>query len=232
MANQDKAPVEGRRSDDVARRILDRIRNGELRPGDRLPNERELAVDLGVSRPVVREAISNLIGRGVVTPRGGSGSTVTAIGPDHVQESLALYLSGNALDYRSIHEVRELVETYAAGIAARRAQPGDVAHLTELVDRLEDEELDIAEHTRADVEFHAAITRLTGNEIFGLILASLHHGLVEVREHNLELPAAHHEAVRSHRAILEAIAGGEEIAARTAMAAHLHAVFMFWQERG
>lgn len=223
---------EGRRTDDVVSRLLRRIQDGGLKPGDRLPNERDLASELGVSRPVVREAISNLAGRGVVSARGGSGSTITALGPDRAEETLALYLSSNKLDYRSIHEVRELIETHAAGTAARRAQPADIEELTHLVDLLGDDTLDLTESAQADVKFHAAIARLTGNDIFGLILASLHQGLVQVREHNLALPAAQREAVRSHQAILDAIRNGDELAARAAMAGHLHAVFMFWQEQG
>jgi DNA-binding FadR family transcriptional regulator len=222
---------EGRRTDDVVRRLLRRIQDGKLKPGDRLPNERDLAAELGVSRPVVREAISNLAGRGVVSARGGSGSTITALGPDRAEEALTLYLSSNKLDYRSIHEVRELIETYAAGTAARMAQPSDIQELTRLVAILGDESVDVNESAQADVAFHGAIARLTGNEIFGLILGSLHQGLVEVREHNLALPAAHREAVRSHQAILEAIKNGDEMAARAAMAGHLRAVFMFWQEQ-
>ncbi|MFJ6538441.1 FadR/GntR family transcriptional regulator [Paenarthrobacter sp. NPDC091711] len=225
------ASTEGRRTDDIVRRLLRRIQDGKLKPGDRLPNERELAAELGVSRPVVREAISNLAGRGLISARGGSGSTVIALGPDRAEEALALYLSSNKLDYRSIHEVRELIETHAAGIAARRANAAEVQELTGLVDKLEDVSLDIADAARADLEFHAAIARLTGNEIFGLILSSLHQGLVEVRRHNLALPAAQREAVRSHRAILEAIDTGDELGARAAMAGHLSAVFTFWQEQ-
>lgn len=222
---------EGRRTDDIVRRLLRRIQDGKLKPGDRLPNERDLAAELGVSRPVVREAISNLAGRGVVSARGGSGSTIIALGPDRAEEALALYLSSNKLDYRSIHEVRELIETHAAGTAARRAHASDIQELSDLVDRLADETLDLADSAQADLEFHAAIARLTGNEIFGLILSSLHHGLVEVRQHNLALPTAQREAVRSHQAILEAIKNGDEVGARAAMAGHLSAVFTFWQEQ-
>lgn len=219
-----------RRSDDVAQSLMDRIRSGELRPGDRLPNERELAVDLGVSRPVVREAISNLIGRGVVSPRGGSGSLVTSIHPDRAGEVLSTYMRGESLNYRLIHEVREVIETHVAAVAARRARSEDIEMLQSCVSRLGDESLDKEERAAADLAFHATLTELTGNEIYDIILSSLHHGMIEVRRHNLQIPAAQKEALRSHQSILDAITAGDELAAKAAMAAHLSAVMTFWEQ--
>lgn len=224
-----KGTPSDRMSDHVVRRLLERIRDGELQPGDRLPNERELAAELGVSRPVVREAMSNLAGRGVVTARAGSGSTVTAVAADRAGEALALHLAGSGRDYREIHEVRELLEVHAAGVAAERATQEQALHLAELVDRLQNSE-SLTDRAEADLAFHTYVTEITGNSIFGLILGSVHHGLIEVRTHNLALPAARHEAIRSHRAIQEAIASHDELSARMAMAAHLHAVIGFWRD--
>src|SRR4029079_11682403 len=79
----------------VAGSILDRIVAGELKPGDKLPSERELGEQFGVSRTVVREAVRGLTGRGVVTVRAGSGLRVAAIDPAAVSESLALLLRSN-----------------------------------------------------------------------------------------------------------------------------------------
>lgn len=220
-----------RRSDDVVRLILDRIRNGELAPGDKLPNERDLAEELDVSRPVVREAISHLAGRGVVQARGGSGSTVTAINPERAGEALWLYLRGSQGDYSAIHEVREVIETYSAGLAAKHASEEDIARMAALIDQLADPEGDVIAAARADFEFHSEITRLTGNEIFTVILSSLQRTLLEVREHNLVSPRPFDEAVRSHTAILDAIRSRDSTAARAAMAAHLRAVYVFWESR-
>ncbi|MGO1561620.1 MAG: FadR/GntR family transcriptional regulator [Actinomycetaceae bacterium] len=221
-----------RRSDDVVRVILDRIRDGDLAPGDKLPNERDLADELDVSRPVVREAISHLAGRGVVQARGGSGSTVTAMNPERAGEALWLYLRSNRGEYAAIHEVREVIETYAAGVAATHSSAEDVERMAALVDRMGEPGIDVAEAARVDLEFHREVARQTHNDIFTLILSSLHRGLIEVREHNLMSPDAFREAVRSHGAILEAIREGSPTAARAAMAAHLKAVLVFWESRG
>ncbi|WP_181727608.1 FadR/GntR family transcriptional regulator [Streptomyces sp. PT12] len=214
----------------MARHLLRRIREGTLRTGERLPNERTLAAEFGVSRPVIREAISHLAGRGVVSPRGGSGSTVIAVAPERAQEALFLYMRDNRLDYRSIHEVRELVEVHASGVAAARATPDDIAALRQSLRTLKESPGQLAAAADADVAFHTAITRITGNQVIELILSSLHTTLLDVRSHNLALPSAYREAVRSHEAILDAIVEGDETGARVAMSAHLNAVFRYWQE--
>ncbi|WP_146159341.1 FadR/GntR family transcriptional regulator [Allonocardiopsis opalescens] len=214
------------------RNLLRRIQDGTLKTGDRLPNERDLAVEFGVSRPMVREAISHLAGRGVVSPRGGSGSTVTAVAPERAQEALYLYLRDNRLDYRSIHEVRELIETHAAGVAASRATAADIDALRQSMSTLRDSADRLTAAAEADAAFHTVITRVTGNRVIELIFSSLHTSLVDVRRHNLALPSAYKEAVRSHQAILDAITEGDETGARVAMSAHLGAVFRYWQETG
>jgi DNA-binding FadR family transcriptional regulator len=219
-----------RRSDLVVQNVLRRIRDGSLRTGDRLPNERDLAAEFGVSRPVVREAISHLAGRGVVSPRLGSGSTITAVAPERAQETLFLYLRDTRLDYRSVHEVRELIEVHAAGLAAVRATEADIAALEQSMRTLRESSADLSAAADADVAFHTGLTRVTGNPVFELILSSLHTSLVSVRQHNLTLSSAYKEAVRSHQAILDAIVDGDETAARVSMSAHLNAVFRYWLE--
>ncbi|TCP39056.1 GntR family transcriptional repressor for pyruvate dehydrogenase complex [Tamaricihabitans halophyticus] len=210
--------------------LLHRIREGTLKAGDRLPNERDLAVEFGVSRPVIREAISHLAGRGVVAPRGGSGSTITAVAPERAQEALFLYLRDNRLDYRSIHEVRGLFEAHAAGIAATRATAADIEALRQSMRTLRDSGDHLAAAADADAAFHTLITRIAGNQVVELILSSLHTVLLDVRKHNLAQSSAYKEAVRSHQAILDAIVDGDETGARVAMSAHLDAVFQYWQE--
>lgn len=212
--------------------LLQRIREGTLKAGDRLPNERLLAEEFGVSRPVIREAISHLAGRGVVSPRGGSGSTVTGVAPERAHEALIFYLRDNNLDYRSIHEVRELIEVYASGVAATRATAAEVEEMRQSVQTLRESGEHLATAAEADLAFHTILTRVTGNRLIELILSSLHGGLIDVRMHNLGQPSAYKEAVRSHQAILDAIIDRDETAARVAMSAHLAAVFRYWQEAG
>ncbi|MET4431306.1 DNA-binding FadR family transcriptional regulator [Mycolicibacterium sp. 624] len=150
--------------------------------------------------------------------------------PERAHESLILYLRSNDLDYRSIHEVRELFEVHAAGVAAHRATEADIEAMRQAVEDLRNSTDEIATAAAADLAFHTIVTKVTGNHLMELMLSSLHGGLVNVRRHNLALPSAYKEAVRSHQAILDAIVDRDETAARVAMSAHLAAVVRYWHE--
>lgn len=224
-------PKSQRRSDEVAAILLERVTNGRLRPGDRLPPERELAVELGVSRTVVREAVSMLAGKGVLLSLVGSGLKITAVDSTRASESLSLYLLGNEFEYSDIHQVREVIEVFVAGLAAKNADDEHLAAMELACDELADPELDLQARAVADLQFHRSLAASCGNEIFGVVLDSLHRGLIEVRRHNLVSPEALTEAVSSHRAILHAVRNGDSSGAQTAMAAHLSDVLAFWLSR-
>src|SRR4026209_613230 len=97
-----------RLSDQVAQLMLDAILEQRLEPGDRLPSERELGEQFGVSRTVVREAVRALAAKGVIDVRTGSGLRVAAVDAAAVSESIGLYLRGGSLEYAKVHEVRKL----------------------------------------------------------------------------------------------------------------------------
>src|SRR5579859_6477869 len=103
-------------SDQVAEMILETIRSAKLRPGDRLPSERELADQLGVSRTVIREAVRSLAGKGVVDIRSGSGIRVAAVDSSSISEAMGhVVRSGHYdIDYRKIHAVRTMIEIEVA----------------------------------------------------------------------------------------------------------------------
>lgn len=220
-----------RRSDEVAALLLERVTSGGLRAGDRLPPERELAADLGVSRTVIREAVSILSGKGVLLSLVGSGLRITAVDSSRATESLGLFLVGSDFDYRDIHEVRELIEVQVAGRAAARATEEHHADMDRHCDTMADPNADTSERAVADLEFHRTLAAASGNEIYSVILDSLHQGLIDVRRHNLMSDSALVEAVSSHRAILQAVRDQDDSAARAAMAAHLAGVLRFWLDR-
>lgn len=219
-----------RRSDEIAALLLDRVTNGHLRPGDRLPPERELAEELGASRTVIREAISMLAGKGVLLSMVGSGLKITAVDGTTASESLGLYLVGNRVDYRRIHEVRELIEVQVAGLAAQTARPEDLEELQAACEQMAGAGDDLEQRALADLRFHRALIPAAGNEIYGVLLDSLHQGLIEVRKHNLINPQAIDEAVASHELIRSAVAAGDIDGARQAMALHLRGVLDFWTD--
>jgi GntR family transcriptional regulator, transcriptional repressor for pyruvate dehydrogenase complex len=154
------------------------ILSGELQAGERLPAERDLAVQLGVSRPVLHEALVDLAAKGLVSilPRRGvvindyrkSGSTA-------ILSSLLTYHQGN-LDpkfERSLFEMRGLLETETARLAALHAAPEEIMRLASLLEAEQTVDRgNVAALTQLDFEFHLLVAVLSGNLVYPLILNS------------------------------------------------------------
>lgn len=219
---------EPRLSDRVAALLLDTIVARGLQPGDRLPSERELGEQFGVSRTVIREAVRALAAKGVIEVRTGSGLRVAAVDASAVSESIGLYLRGGTVEYPKVHEVRRLLEVEIAGLAAERAKDADLARMRKLCEQMEAALDDVERASRLDLAFHRAIARATDNELYLLLLDSIGEALLEVRRRNLQTGAAP-ETVKAHRAIVEAIAARDAARARTAMAQHLDHVERHWR---
>src|SRR6266566_7765181 len=128
---------EPRLSDKVSQLMLDTILSGKLMPGDKLPSERELGEQFGVSRTVVREAVRALVAKGVIEVRSGSGLRVAAVDAAAVSESMSLFMHGGGIEFEKVHEVRTVLEVHIAGLAAERATRDDLARLRELHERRE-----------------------------------------------------------------------------------------------
>jgi GntR family transcriptional regulator, transcriptional repressor for pyruvate dehydrogenase complex len=214
----------------VADRMLKTIVSRQLRPGDRLPSERELGEQFGVSRTVIREAVRALVAKGLIEVRSGSGLRVAAVDASAVSESMSLYIQGsNDLDYRKVHEVRTMLEVQMAELAALRRNEDDVTRLTTACERMESAIANVEAAARADVEFHREIACATHNELYLVLLDAIGDALVEVRRRNLRSPLASEEALLHHRRILDAILAGESSAARDAMREHLDRVAAMWE---
>jgi GntR family transcriptional repressor for pyruvate dehydrogenase complex len=221
---------EPRLSDKVADLLLRSIMSRGLQPGDKLPSERELGEQFGVSRTVVREAVRALAAKGVIDARTGSGLRVAAVGAAAVSESISLYLRGGALEYRKVHEVRKLLEVEIAALAAERSDDAHVERIEEICAEMEAAVgEDVERASQLDLEFHRAITKATGNELYLLLLDSIGEALLEVRRGNLQTGAGD-ETIRAHREILDAIRTRDPDRARRAMATHLDQVERHWEE--
>jgi len=221
---------EPRLADKVAAMMLDTILARRLRPGDRLPSERELGEQFGVSRTVIREAVRSLAAKGVIEVRSGSGLRVAAVGATNVTESMSLFLRHSSdLGYPKVHEVRTILEVEIARLAAERASDEDVAVLTEICERMEAAIDDVAAAALLDVEFHRAIARSTHNELFLVLLDAIGDALLEVRRENLSVGSGA-ETIALHRRILERIAAHDPDGACAAMKEHLDSVEKFWEQ--
>ncbi|EHR71271.1 transcriptional regulator [Burkholderiales bacterium JOSHI_001] len=203
-----------------------RIRDGRLAPGQRLPTEAGVMDEFGVSRTVVREALSKLQAAGLVHTRHGVGTFV--LGPD---ADAAFRLGPQPLetlrDVVAVLELRIGVETEAAGLAAQRRTDANLAVLRAALTEFNQAVEAGRDAVAADFRFHAEIARATQNEHFANLLATLGpRSIPRARlQPDTELPAERLAYLRrvntEHESILDAIAAADPDAARAAMRTHL-----------
>jgi GntR family transcriptional repressor for pyruvate dehydrogenase complex len=220
--------------------VADIVR-GVLPAGARLPTETELAQRFGVSRGVARECLRSLEERGLVTVKHGSGATVQPetewdmLNADVIAAVLDSDRSARVLgDYL---ECRRLLEIEAAGLAAQRATGAHLVALSEALERMNAAAVEATGSPSAeegfhaaDVAFHRAVIRATGNHALGRMTEPVHRALAAARrplarpEHRLE------RSLPEHRRILAAIAARDADAARGAMRDHLLTVEQYLRE--
>lgn len=220
-------PAVVRLADSVASELEKRILEGSLKPGDRLPSERTLALDMGVSRPSLREAMQKLVSKGLLTTRHGGGTYVTDRLDAHFVDPWLEMLNGNPLLHRDLLEFRQMLESQAASLAADRATDIDINRLDAAYAALEASYSgdDLANCIDTDVTFHQAVAEASHNVLIGHLTASLMrviHGHVANNLDHLharperwrQLRAQHHaiwQAVRQHQPQEAAIAARDHI---------------------
>lgn len=205
----------------VADKIKGLIAEEEIKPGERLPSERDLATKLSVSRASLREALIALELSGTVEVRGGSGVYVS-----QVVESEAHLPEVGAGPFEVL-SARRLIESEVAAIAARVATDSAIDDILKAVLEMEAHHANYDSNESADRNFHLSIARATGNSaLVGAVeylwnqRGRLWHKLKE----HFQTEELRHETLTDHRNILEAIASHDPAAARKAMRAHLERV--------
>ena len=205
----------------VSSRIEELIREENIKPGERLPAERDLATKLGVSRTSLREALIALELGGVVEVRGGSGVYVSEQAPPKAARPAA------GPGPFEVLAARRMIEVEVAALAAKNATPAAVDAILVAVEQMEQHHEELGENESADRNFHLAIARAAGNSaLVGVIeylwnqRGSLWHTLEEL----YETDELRKQTLDDHRRIVGAIAGRNPTAARQAMRAHLERV--------
>lgn len=212
--------------DDIFDDFSERIRTGKLAPGARLPTEKDLSIELSVSRTVVREAMARLTVQGFTVPRQGAGVFV-ADGARYEAFQVTPQELGAIEDVVKLLEMRLAIETEMASLAAERRTEADLVELRRNLDAMSQGADGVDESVEADVGFHRAIARASGNQYFERFIDFLGVRLVPSRKVYLNGrdPGAHQEYQRGiwkeHEAIYEAIAKGDARAARTAARRHM-----------
>jgi GntR family transcriptional regulator, transcriptional repressor for pyruvate dehydrogenase complex len=223
-------------SDRVTAQLLEMITSSALKPGDRLPSERDLCDRLGVSRTVVREAMRSLAAKGVLEVRSGSGAVVGRVGAERASEALRLYVmlysrgeDGLGIDYAQIDDVREMIEARVTRISATTATQADLDALTATHGEFEAALDDPEAASRLDVAFHRLIAVSTHNPLYLVMLDSIEPLLLEIRRKTLGAPGRPRRAAKAHARILERIVAGDAAGAEAAMLDHLEDSRAVWQ---
>ncbi|TWI47256.1 DNA-binding FadR family transcriptional regulator [Pseudomonas duriflava] len=228
QASSSQPPL--RRTKNLSQELADlleaQIRNGTLAPGAKLPSEAQIIKAHGVSRTVVREALSNLQASGKVTTRQGIGTFVC-----QPSTTLSTFLDGVAVetldDVISVIEVRVSLESEAAALAAQRRTPAQLGQLRRLLDQMQEQTAREVSLADLDMEFHLVISQATGNRYLTSIMSSLGQELVpRIRLNNAfsnsplsQLYLKRRDA--EHEDIYNAIARQDAIGAAAAMRLHL-----------
>lgn len=232
-----RRPAVTRISDAIAVELETRILEGSLKPGDRLPAERELASELGVSRPSLREAIQKLVSKGLVTTRHGGGTVVTDRLEAPFVDPWQQMLAGHPMLQSDLLEFRHMLEGEAARLAAERATDVDIERIQAAFAALDDAYAgdDIVACIDRDVAFHQAIAEASHNVLIGHLTSSLLrviHGHVSSNLAYLHAdPAKWDQLKMQHRAIRQSILMHDSAAAVTAARAHIDFVRLSMDER-
>ena len=216
-----------RLADTVASELEARILDGSLKPGDLLPSERELAVELGVSRPPIREAIQKLAAKGLLTTHHGLGTRVTDRLEAHFADPWQDMFNGHSLLQRDLLEFRRMLEAQAAYLAAERALDIDIQRLDAAYQDLciAYDSNDLQASIDKDVQFHQTIAEASHNVLIGHLTASLmrvihsdisnNMGFLHTQSTNwTALKAQHHaiwQAIREHQPELAANAARDHV---------------------
>lgn len=209
-------------ADGVFERIEQAIKSGAYQPDERLPTEHDLAAELEVSRPVVREALRRLRERGLIYSRRGAGSFVRAEG---LRDPLGFGQLENVADLLGCYEFRLSIEPEAAALSAMRAKADHLAQIDAALGLMQDATNRRLHRDDADFQFHYAIAAASGNSYFSTAMRALRdHVISGMRFHGASIkrdPGGLVMVLSEHRAIKEAIQDRRADEARSLMQQHL-----------
>jgi GntR family transcriptional repressor for pyruvate dehydrogenase complex len=205
----------------VVNRILDLVRTGMLRPGDRLPSERELIDILNISRPSLREALRALSILRVVDARRGGGAYITDLDARTLLAPLDFFLSLSGENLADAFESRRIVEVEIARRAARNAKTDDIEALRDMLAAHEKVLTDPVGFRILDSRFHAHLSSMGSNVVLERIAYGLYNMGLSIRRRATERVALIRRSLSEHTRIVEAITRRDADEAAIAMAAHL-----------
>lgn len=206
--------------------ILGQLKAGKIQPGNRLPSQRRMALTFGVSRSSIREAMNTLSGMGYLSSIQGRGTFICKdVPPDGGQDSRldSSFTAGTILD---LMEARELLESKSAELAASRASRRDLKHIHEAVQRIGRSGDDVSRFFNADLEFHLALARASGNHTIFEMIKALIERVLRYHKHfrATSSPEVRTSTYKTACRLLACLKKGEGAEAAAEMRKHLNLV--------
>ena len=209
----------------IVQQIEESIVKGDLKPGDQLPAERDLAQRFGVSRTAVREAVKALREKGLVEAYSGKGTFITDGTTQAVRQSLDLIVKiGQTEGTNHLAELRAILEPEIAALAAARIQDPELTTMRDAVSVMDASGEDPQAYIEADLDFHLALAEAAANPLILSLLDSIVGLLREQRLRIFRVPGGPERGQIHHKRILEAVERRDIEKAREAMRAHLSQV--------
>jgi GntR family transcriptional regulator, transcriptional repressor for pyruvate dehydrogenase complex len=220
-ARSDSRPFDGVAAELVVAHIRALIDQGQLKPGDRLPAERELAVHIGVSRPSVRAGLRALAAMGVVQSRHGAGTFIRSGPPVLGSEPLSFLAALHGFTRDEMFEARRVLEVGVAGLAAERATGDHLASIAEEITGMYASLEEPLAFLRHDIRFHRAIAAASGNPILASLVEMVSALFYEQRRKTAGRAHDLRESAEMHRAIYNSLRTRDVERSRETMNEHL-----------
>lgn len=217
---------------EVAASIRAMISSGELQAGQALPSERKLAVQFGVGRAVIREAVRQLEAAGLVESRHGGGNYVREVTTEHLVAPIASVLNSKAQLREELMDARTLFEPQVAREAALRATPEDLSRLEDVVYRQAERVSGGQPTAEEDAEFHGLLARATQNSVVERVMGVIDDLLEDVYERLSQHGERSQRSLEGNRRILEAVQSRDPDAAQRAMAEHIEDIAAHFRPGG
>jgi DNA-binding FadR family transcriptional regulator len=200
--------------------------NGDLKPGDKLPSERELARRFNVSRTSIRDALRMLELRGAIDIRRGGGSYIKSTEfPLSTEELSSVITKAESHLVYEMLELRRALEAESAYLAAQRATSTDLENIRKALEKMAASKNDVESGLEADLNFHLSIVRATHNSLFIELIQTMSEHMEDTirttRRHRLADPARTQGTLDEHKEIYLAIASGNAIQARKLVEEHI-----------
>ncbi|WP_420340669.1 FadR/GntR family transcriptional regulator [Roseibium sp.] len=206
----------------IARKLQEMILSGDLKSGEKIPSQRELSEKFGISRASLREALLTLETIGLIKTEAGRGTFVVGAGAGR---TMSEWKFSDEHSLREVFETRLVLEGEITAFAAGRLSEDDLAHLSELTDRMEKawSGRDFLSNVEADLEFHDLIARNCRNRMIARLYDQVRELVTETQRQPIPItdPARMRASLLEHRAIVAALETGNAEASRSAMRRHV-----------